>query len=203
MAGFGSVFLKSGEQPRYFNFGQQDNIVLSISANADSQPLIREGLYETYQAILLGTGAVTATINIRGTNDPNTGQGFILGGMNTVTNPVNLNGTTTVAGPGNFTQALVGALVIGNGIPVGTTVSTVAADGRSLVMSNAATITASGTPVMFYAQNWVATALGTITLNGTGNLSDGFTTSAPWRWVRAEVSNITGTVSSVQVIAGC
>lgn len=203
MAGFGSVFLKSGEQPRYFNFGRMDNVVLSVSSNSNSQPLIREGLYETYQAILLGTGAVTATVNIKGTNDPNSGQGFILGGMNSPTNPVSLNGTVNVTGPGNFTQAIVGALVVGNGIPAGVTVSSVASDGRSLVLSSAATISGDGIPIMFYAQNWVSTALGTITLNGSGNLSDGFTNSAPWRWVRAEVSNITGTVAGVQVIAGC
>jgi len=39
--------------------------------------------------------------------------------------------------------------------------------------------------------NWVA--LGTITLTGAG--TDGFTTEAPWRWVRASVTVASATTS--------
>lgn len=41
--------------------------------------------------------------------------------------------------------------------------------------------------------NAAATALGTITLGGAG--SDGFTTNAPWKYVRARVTANAGTVS--------
>lgn len=46
---------------------------------------------------------------------------------------------------------------------------------------------------------WVSTVLGTITLSGTTSSSDGFTTSAPWKYVRARVTAISGTGATVQV----
>jgi hypothetical protein len=54
-----------------------------------------------------------------------------------------------------------------------------------------------GSPV---ANNWVA--LGTITLSGTNQASDGFTTSASWRFVRAVVTNLTGTGAVCTVLQG-
>lgn len=50
--------------------------------------------------------------------------------------------------------------------------------------------------------NWVATPLGTITLSGTTSASDGFTTDAPWKYVRARVTAITGTGAGVTVDMG-
>lgn len=50
--------------------------------------------------------------------------------------------------------------------------------------------------------NAVATAIGTITLAGTTVFSDGFTTSAPWKWVRAVVSAPSGTISSISCLMG-
>ena len=50
--------------------------------------------------------------------------------------------------------------------------------------------------------NWCATALGTITLSGTTTNSDGFTTSAPWPYVRAVVSGISGTGATVTCLMG-
>lgn len=41
--------------------------------------------------------------------------------------------------------------------------------------------------------NAVATALATVTLTGAG--SDGFTTDAPWKYVRARVTSNSGTVN--------
>jgi hypothetical protein len=59
------------------------------------------------------------------------------------------------------------------------------------------------TTVQFYVsndgQNACATPLGTITLSGTNVASDGFTTSAPWKFVQAVVSAISGTNATVQV----
>jgi hypothetical protein len=54
--------------------------------------------------------------------------------------------------------------------------------------------------------NPVATALGTITTNGTATTltSDGFTaTRAPWAWIRATATTLTGTGASVTVLMGC
>jgi hypothetical protein len=49
---------------------------------------------------------------------------------------------------------------------------------------------------------WVSTVLGTITLSGTTSSSDGFTTTAPWKFVRARVTAISGTNAIVQVYMG-
>jgi hypothetical protein len=45
-------------------------------------------------------------------------------------------------------------------------------------------------------------ALGTITLTGTGTASDGFVSDAPWQFVRADVSAISGTSAVVNVVMG-
>ena len=50
--------------------------------------------------------------------------------------------------------------------------------------------------------NWTATPLGTITLSGTTSASDGFTTTAPWKWVRAVITNVTGTGAVVTCLMG-
>ena len=50
--------------------------------------------------------------------------------------------------------------------------------------------------------NWTATALGVITLSGTTSASDGFTTTAPWKWVRAVITNVTGTGAVVTCLMG-
>lgn len=48
--------------------------------------------------------------------------------------------------------------------------------------------------------NWIT--IGTITLSGTTPVTDGFTTIAPWRFMRAKVSGVTGTATKVEVIMG-
>jgi len=50
--------------------------------------------------------------------------------------------------------------------------------------------------------NWVSTVMGTITLSGTTSSSDGFTSDAPWKYVRARVTAISGTGATVQVYMG-
>jgi hypothetical protein len=45
--------------------------------------------------------------------------------------------------------------------------------------------------------------LGTITLTlGTTSVADGFTTTAPWKYVRANVTTLTGTGAVVQILMG-
>jgi len=48
--------------------------------------------------------------------------------------------------------------------------------------------------------NACATPLGTITLSGTTSNADGFTTMAPWKFIRARVTAISGTGASVDVL---
>jgi hypothetical protein len=50
--------------------------------------------------------------------------------------------------------------------------------------------------------NWNATALGVITLNGTTTATDGIATVAPWKYVRAVLSNLTGTGAACYVLMG-
>jgi hypothetical protein len=51
--------------------------------------------------------------------------------------------------------------------------------------------------------NALETEGGTITLTGTTSSSDGFTTtSAPWKYARANLSTLTGTDALVQVLMG-
>jgi len=50
--------------------------------------------------------------------------------------------------------------------------------------------------------HWCATVLGTITLSGTTTDNDGFTTTAPWKYVRARVTAISGTGATVTVLMG-
>jgi len=125
------VKLISGEIARYFPFGTSPNATNSTTANATSGAIFKESPFTTFQGVVTGTGAVTATIAIQVTNDPNS---------------VGLAGASPSA------------------------------------------------------SNWVA--LGTITLSGTTSASDGFTTQAPWRFVRAVVTNLTGTGAVCSVLMG-
>jgi hypothetical protein len=50
--------------------------------------------------------------------------------------------------------------------------------------------------------NVLSTVGGTITLSGTTTASDGFTSDAPWKYVRANVTALTGTGATAQVYMG-
>jgi hypothetical protein len=116
------VFIKSGEQPRYFAFSG----VLSSTATGASSPIYKESPYGTFQAIVTGTGAVTATVDIQVTNEAAT-----------------FNGDKS---------------------------------------------------------SWIT--LGTISLTGTTTATDGFTTVCPWRYVRANITAVSGTSATVEIIMG-
>jgi len=90
------------------------------------------------------------------------------------------NATTTTTGPWMFKdapKAAIQATVVGTGA-VSATIT--------FEVSNDAT----------YA---ISTLLGTITLSGTTSASDGFTTDAPWKYIRANVTAISGTSATVNV----
>ena len=116
------MFLKSGEQPRYFAFSG----VNSTTSNLASSPIYKESPYSSFQAIVTGTGAVTATVAVQVCNEADT-----------------FNGTKA---------------------------------------------------------NWIT--MGTITLSGTTTATDGFTTVCPWRYVRVNVTNVTGTNATAEIIMG-
>lgn len=95
----------------------------------------------------------------------------------------------------------------GNGVTV-----TGASDGRykdSPTTTFQATVVGTGavtaTVTIEYSNDntyWCSTVGGTITLSGTTSSSDGFTSSAPWKYVRANVTAISGTGATVQVLMG-
>ena len=118
-----NVWIKSGTVRNLF---PQPGVTATATGTAE----YKDSPNSTFQAIVTGTGAVTATVTIEVSNDP-----------------------------------------------------------RVLTDSaNAA---------------WLSTVLGTITLSGTNSSSDGFTTSnAPWKYVRANVTAISGTGATVQVYMG-
>jgi len=51
-------------------------------------------------------------------------------------------------------------------------------------------------------ENWCDTVMGTITLSGTTTHTDGFTTMSPWKWVRANITTLTGTDATVNILLG-
>lgn len=74
---------------------------------------------------------------------------------------------------------------------------------RSYSATVAGTGAVTATVVMYGSNdevNWVS--LGTITLSGTTSATDGFASNAPWPFVRAGVTAISGTSATVTVVAG-
>jgi len=104
------VFIKSGEQPRYFAF----NGATSTAVVAASRPTFKESPYGTFQTIVTGTGSVSATILIQVCNQEDTFNGvkanwitmgtITLAGTTTAT-----DGFTTVA-PWRYVRANVTAI---------------------------------------------------------------------------------------------
>lgn len=201
-----NVYIKSGEQPRVFawgNYTSPSTQALVAAGAQPSLPLYKESIYSTFQGIVTGTGAVTATAVVEVSNDDETGRGVVITGrdspgINFTT--VNASATITAVG-GRFDQNLVNTVIVAPGVPIGTTVSAVAAGGATLTASAAATASATVQGI-FYKTNWCATPLGTITLSGTTTSNDGFTSQAPWRYVRMRLTAITGTSAVFRGIMG-
>jgi len=83
------VFIKSGEQPRYFAFSG----VTSTTATGASSPIYKESPYSSFQGLIKGTGTVTATIAVQVTNEDATANGT---NSNWITmSTITLSGTTT------------------------------------------------------------------------------------------------------------
>lgn len=215
MASSQAVYIKSGDQPRAFQWGNPAVTQLTLAQAAiygGSNPIYKESVFSVFQASVtsLTPGAVTATVAIQVSMDDNTGRGFLLGGDNApgflaVTTAA--SATVTSVQGGIFTPSLVGALVSSPNVPAGTTVAAVAANGLTLTLSTGTGVTAGTNPMTLFAQNWCITAIGTITLSGTvaagvPTFSDGFPNQGPWRYVRALVSNVTGTGAVVSVWMG-
>lgn len=198
-----------------FTFGNTGAV--STTVNQASLPLYKAGPWSTFQGVLNSTtfGLITGTINIQGTNDIWAGAGFVVNNVVTtnasgvVTSPLNQFAGQTEQLQDLFAPAVaVGMLVIGPGIPVGTIVNTVTNAG-SITLSNNASATSGvgGVSLRFFTNNWCTTALATFTLTGTTAaatpyVTDGATSVSAFKWVRANVTNITGTGATVSVSMG-
>lgn len=91
--------------------------------------------------------------------------------------------TTTVTGSGMYKDAPFSAFqatVVGTGTVTATVILDVSNDNTY----------------------WCATPLATITLSGTTSNADGFTTQAPFKYVRARITAISGTGATVYVTMG-
>ena len=96
----------------------------------------------------------------------------------------------------------VGMIALGaTGLPLGVTLSAVAA--TSLTLSAAFTGTTGIYYITFANNYWNSTPLGTITLTGgtATYAADGFAVQSTWRFIRANVTAITGTLPQVTVLA--
>ena len=158
---------------------------LTTTTTQASLPLYMDGLYHTFQ--LISSGASTSTVQLQVSNEPLTGEGVMA--------LATLNSTTTVT----LTQVplpatiVSGMLVVGPGIPTGTTATV---SGATVTLSSAATITGVNVPLQFYNLNWInlGTAL-TVSAAGTAGVSD----VSAWKYVRANVTAVSGTV---QILLG-
>lgn len=103
--------------------------------------------------------------------------------VNGIVRDVLVGATTVQSGPSTFKTApksTFQAVVQGTGALTATVIIDASNDG----------------------DNWIATPLGTITLSGNDVVNDGFTTDAPWKFVRARVTVLTGTNATVNVKMG-
>ncbi len=116
-----NVWVKSG---RVFNLTPVAGITTAVPTNGT--PIYKDSPYAAFQAIVTGTGAVSATVLIQGSNEEATWLGT--------------------------------------------------------------------------KSNWIT--IGTISLSGTTTATDGLTTIAPWKYMRASVTAISGTGATVEVLMG-
>lgn len=105
-----TVYLKSGEQPRYFAFSG----INYTTTNANSSPIYKESPYSAYQAIITGTGTVSATVTIQVANEDATFQGT---NSNWITiGTISLSGTTTATdgfttiAPWRYTRCVISSI---------------------------------------------------------------------------------------------
>lgn len=73
---------------------------------------------------------------------------------------------------------------------------------QAVVTGTGAVTATVGIQVSNDGTTWNTTALGTITLTGNDSVSDGFTSVAPWKYVRAVLTNLTGTGAACYVLQG-
>ncbi len=106
--------LVNNNHVRTFTFGA--TYATSTITNQSSNGLYKESPWSTFQATITGTGAVSATINIYGSNDDATYAGIASNWTKTALGTISLSGTTTTSdgfayvGPWKYVQAVVSSI---------------------------------------------------------------------------------------------
>ena len=200
-----SVSLSAGERTRFFSFGSPALNYFTGATSGVSNPIPAEAVYKTFQAssMLIAGGAVTATVNIQGTNDQKTAVGsrFALGCT---------NGSATVTSGALFagyynpmTNEWIPPVMVGDTVLVNGQTLTVSAIASASSMTVSANVTATGSlDGIILGQLWSMTTALTLTPAGTNfGVADATLVSAH-RWLRASLSALTSTVTVVQVMMG-
>jgi hypothetical protein len=106
------VKIKSGEQPRYMTFGTSG--ATSTTTTAASNGMYKESPWSSFQAIVTGTGTVSATVLIQGSNEDATFQGTNANWITLVTlsptGTTNGNDGNTVIGTWRYVRSSVTAI---------------------------------------------------------------------------------------------
>lgn len=208
-----SVTIASGEVGRYFNFSaptaaspQPPPVYVFTGATSGvSQPIPGEAVYKTFQASswLIAGGAVTATVNIQGTNDSKTATGarYPIGctnGSATVT-----SGALFAGYLDQFRNVWVPPVMVGDTVWVNGQTLTVTAIASASSMTLSAAVTATGSlDSIIFGQLWGLTTALTLTPAGTNfGVADGTLISAH-RWIRASLSALTSASTNVQIVMG-
>jgi len=171
-----------------------------ISTTGGSQPIPKDSTFSTYVAAVKGSaGAQTATVLVQATNDPHTaGADDPVAGTRNNFFISTLSGSPTItSAEGLFRSDMTGDEVYAQGVALGTTMTFVSKTTATLSANATATAIV---PARFQSFQWVL--LATITLSGTLQAADGFATISNWKWVRANVTAITGTGASVVCTQG-
>ena len=103
-----NVYLKSGEQPRYFAFA---NGLTGATGATASAAIYKESPLASFQAIVTGSGTVSTTVGIQASNEEATGQGtnanwITIGTITVSGSTAATDGFTTLA-PWRFVRANV------------------------------------------------------------------------------------------------
>jgi hypothetical protein len=196
-----SVTLACGELPRYFSFGASNLQYFTGATSGTSNAMPAEGIYKTFQASshLIAGGAVTATVNIQGTNDPKTAVGsrYSLGCT---------NGSAVVTGVFNgyvdqFRNTWIPPVMVGDTVLVNGQTLTVSSIASANSMTLSAVVTATGSlDAIITGQLWSMTTAITLTPAGTPyGVADATLVSAH-RWLRASLTALTSAATIVQVL---
>lgn len=201
-----SVSLAAGELPRYFNFGTAStpqNYFLGATSGV-SQAMPAERIYKTFQASswLVAGGAVTATVNIQGTNDPKTAVGSRYA-VYTANSTTLTSGALFLGYYDQFRNTWVPAVMVGDTVVVNGQTVTVSAIASASSLTVSSAITSTGTlDATIFGQLWSMTTAVTMTPAGTPYGVADTTLVSAHRWLRASLSSLTSTSTYVQVLMG-